>query len=584
MAVIPQYQQQRTIPGTTGMKEVPLSLAQNNAAGAAEAGFKLVQGVSDAMDRVQRREDAINRTRAINDFQTEIGTEWQRIKDQEDLSRPETLQKFNQFAENARAKAMSIGGSKDSMAALDTKISELSGTYERAAISGMREAQINILKKSYGNEINPILTGVTDGSMTIEAAFQRINEISQEIGGSEEKGWNLPRGMVFDMHDAAQSAVAVASIERHLSTGNFQSARDELNRHPEFATVMDTGQMAKIVKRISDQEFAYNSANQKVMIERDIKAQDFGFANWRSVPQSFKIAIATGQPIPGTEKFTPTTDFGKILKDRSDLQRLYSHNPEILRQFDALVAADRAAKMNSDIGKYFNDLERLQVAGKKAGDPEYDAIKNKINSLNPEFVANQEKIAKFPAAQVALDTFTRQAERTRDDAKKAIMLWTGEDNWEAAQKAVADGDVSFWTTGYVGQIASVRMGSNVNEIQSILTRIGGKEMLNALAALKAASPTGATGMGALNETEGKALMFTEGSLDIKAPKTTIATLMDMINNTDSAIANQQNIFNSTFGSLPQGKPGDGTTAPAKQTTKTTTSSGAIRYGADGKPK
>ena len=71
-------------------------------------------------------------------------------------------------------------------------------------------------------------------------------------------------------------------------------------------------------------------------------------------------------------------------------------------------------------------------------------------------------------------------------------------------------------------------------------------MLDALSALKSASPTGASGRGALNQTEGDALRFQEGALDSSAPQTTAATLIDLIENTDSIINSQLNAFKSAF--------------------------------------
>jgi len=550
MPTVPKAQPTQSIQGTTGQTMGNVNYAQGTGlSGVSEGLIQASSALQQAGQRIQRRNDTINRVKALNEFQTSVSTEWQRVSDEDDLSDPVTLQKFNTFLSDQKSKAMSYSGSADSMAQMEAQLTDLGARYERQAISGMRTAQIDLLKTSYGDSLNPILKGVTDGSVSVEQALNQVNMLSEDIGGSEESGWNLPRGMVFDLHDAAQSAVAMASIDRHLSVGDWQSAQSELDRHPEFANIMDGGQMQKVVKRISEQKYAYNIADQSAMRERNQRANDMGFSSWSQVPQSWKIAIATNQPIPGQRGFQPQTEAGKFMADRMSLANIYGEDSTEVRTLDAMNNSLKASKMSSDVGKLYADKERLVAEGKGPGDPAFDAVDNQINSKNPEFVKQQEKISKFPAAKVALSTFTRQAEQMRDDAKRAIMIWTGTDNWADAQKAAIDEDFALSTTGLGQGLGRFMAGSDVNEISSILTRIGGSRMLEALAALKASSPTGASGMGALNETEGKALMFQEGALDIMAPKTTVQSLLSVIENTDTAISNQQLAFDTAFGTV-----------------------------------
>ena len=56
-------------------------------------------------------------------------------------------------------------------------------------------------------------------------------------------------------------------------------------------------------------------------------------------------------------------------------------------------------------------------------------------------------------------------------------------------------------------------------------------------------------MGALNETEGNALRFQKGALDIKAPATTAQTLIDLIEGTNSTIRSQEAALKSAFPTL-----------------------------------
>lgn len=70
-----------------------------------------------------------------------------------------------------------------------------------------------------------------------------------------------------------------------------------------------------------------------------------------------------------------------------------------------------------------------------------------------------------------------------------------------------------WNTGLTGSALSMIPGTDARNLQAELETIGSGSMLQTMQALKAASPTGATGMGALSDSEGKILRDSLGSLD-----------------------------------------------------------------------
>lgn len=70
-----------------------------------------------------------------------------------------------------------------------------------------------------------------------------------------------------------------------------------------------------------------------------------------------------------------------------------------------------------------------------------------------------------------------------------------------------------WDTGFTGSVLSMLPGTDARNLQAELDTIGSGSMLQTMQALKAASPTGATGMGALSDSEGKLLRESLGSLD-----------------------------------------------------------------------
>jgi hypothetical protein len=546
MALTPTYIRQQSIPQTSGQQMAPLSLAST---GVAEAAAGAADVFAKVASTIQTREDVVNRSKDYSNFQTEIGTEWQRVQDEEDLTNPNTISKFNAFLEQKRVEVIGNHvGSADSRADLDAKLTSQAGAFERAAVSTLRSSQIEFLQNQFGDELNPILAGVQDGSIDIDDAFGKVTA----IGLDKESG--LPKPMFMDMMDSANSAIAMAGINKHLAVGDWPAAKQEIDMNPQFAKYMDVNQMQKVVARIEGQKNATVLAETKAVADRNNKAREWGFKSWSEVPQSWKLF---GPQKP--ETFNPLTEAGKIVAERDQLVRIYGgdQNAPAVVEYDKLRSEKKAMEMASPVGKLIADQSELMKQGIGPGNLAYDTITNKIKAENPEYVAQQERVTLYPSAKISLEAFERQAKSMNENAKNALMLWTGTDSLSDAKKAIADKEFSSWTTGFGVRAAELRGGSAVNEIKVILERIGGSRMLDALAALKASSPSGASGMGALNQTEGNALRFTEGALDIMAPATTTQTLIDLIDGTDSAIINQRKAFYSAFPSLSQDAQGGG---------------------------
>lgn len=548
MVKIPTYERQVSVPATTGMAAAPMALAET---GAPQGFAKAAAEINDAVARIQNREDTINRVRDLSTFKTKVAEEWQKIQDTEDLSSPAVLQKFNNFMNTERANLEKTHvGSSDSRAALVAKTHEIGGVYERSALETVRGAQIKMLQNQFGDSFNPILKGVMEGKVSPADASLKLKELSDDIGGA------LPKPLHFDMVEAAQGAIAMSAINRHLDIGDFESAEAELNRNPHFTEVLDNNQLAKIVGRIGEQKAARTLTDQKVMSEMRGKANMLGYDSWAKVPQSIKFEMVMGRQ-PGGPSYKPQTDAAKAVMDRQALTASFGEGSPQVKQFDAMIGG--VAKPESEIGRLYADEQRLRGMGKREGDPELDAITNTIKEKDPKFVENREKALKFAPAQIALSTVERQANSVKANAEKSLMLMTGEDNINDARKAVMDGKFAFGMTGPAQKAAAAWPGSAVSEVEGRLNQIRGNKMLDALNTLKASSPTGASGLGALSESEGKVLQAVEGSLSLTAPEATAQTLLQVIDSTPSIIEGQRAAFNAAFGDVAGKKTGVGKT-------------------------
>ena len=549
MTMVAKYTSGASVPGGTGQQQVSLSLATSPSSGAGEGLTQVATALDAAATRIQNREDVISRGRDENAFKTNVSTEWQRVQDQEDLTDRKTFGTFNAFVNQQKADLLSKHrGSANSSTLLDAELTSLAGSYERVAVSATREAQIESLSRQFGDKSNQIISKVASGAMDVPEAFLEINKFAV---GDNTVGGALPTNVTLNLVDALQSQIIITKIEGDLRFGDeagIARAKARLDQNPHFAEILSTSQLVKIEQRIRDQETAAAIADINIAKKLQYAATEMGFDNWAKVPPALKIQHASGWKVEPPKPYAFQSDAGKQAQDRQQLVAMAggNENAETVRAFDESIAQSNKNAASSKVGKLIQDLQNLKNNNVPDTDPRVKALQIEINNENPEYVAEQDRIQKFVPAVAAFETFNRQALSLVKDAKKALMLLTGENTFKAAKEAAADKSFSTFTSGLLSGAMGLYRGSDRNELDAILTRIGGKAMLDALSALKSASPTGASGMGALNETEGNALRFQEGALDSSAPQTTAATLIDLIENTDSIINSQLNAFKSAF--------------------------------------
>ena len=549
MTMVAKYTSGASVPGGTGQQQVSLSLATSPSSGAGEGLTQVATALDAAATRIQNREDVISRGRDENAFKTNVSTEWQRVQDQEDLTDRKTFGTFNAFVNQQKADLLSKHrGSTNSLTLLDAELTSLAGSYERVAVSATREAQIESLSRQFGDKSNQIISKVASGAMDVPEAFLEINKFAV---GDNTVGGALPTNVTLNLVDALQSQIIITKIEGDLRFGDeagIARAKARLDQNPHFAEILSTSQLVKIEQRIRDQETAAAIADINIAKKLQYAATEMGFDNWAKVPPALKIQHASGWKVEPPKPYAFQSDAGKQAQDRQQLVAMAggNENAETVRAFDESIAQSNKNAASSKVGKLIQDLQNLKNNNVPDTDPRVKALQIEINNENPEYVAEQDRIQKFVPAVAAFETFNRQALSLVKDAKKALMLLTGENTFKAAKEAAADKSFSTFTSGLLSGAMGLYRGSDRNELDAILTRIGGKAMLDALSALKSASPTGASGMGALNETEGNALRFQEGALDSSAPQTTAATLIDLIENTDSIINSQLNAFKSAF--------------------------------------
>lgn len=544
------FMRKASIPSTTGVGNISPGLATNPLAGAAK-GLEQISGqLAAAGERVQKREDVINRGRDEDTFKTNVSTEWQRVQDQEDLTDRATFQRFNAYVETQKATLINNHrGSLNSNTLLDRGLSDLAGGYERAAISATREAQIGDLTRQFGDKANVLISGVASGEMDVNEAFVKIKEFTV---GDDTPGGALPTSTELQLVDALQSQLIILSISQKLdgTESGITQAKALLEQNPSFERILSSDQLGKVVKKINDQETAINIADIKMAQERQAFARKAGYNNYSEVPANIKLAHAMGAKPPEPHKMQ--TEAGKTAADRAHLvaQANGDLNNLALKAFDKQIALAADAKRLAgapEIVKMYAEVNKLEKEANPKNIPMINALKEQINQKSPSFILQQERVEKFPKALASYDAFLKKSELQIRDAQKALFLITGEDDIEAAKKAITN--KQFKISGYTSKLGLLRPGSPVIELKELLTSVGGRVFTDTLQEMKMNSPTGSAGMGSLSDAEGQKITFSQGALNWEAPEATANTLVGIIEGMQSVRASQRKALSSAFPTL-----------------------------------
>ena len=97
----------QTIAGTTGQQMAPVGLlGEPMAKTIGDAGLEVGAALSEADQRIVKRNDAIKSITANDDFNRKINDEYNSLSETSDMKDPEVLRKFNSFVRREQALAL----------------------------------------------------------------------------------------------------------------------------------------------------------------------------------------------------------------------------------------------------------------------------------------------------------------------------------------------------------------------------------------------------------------------------------------------------------------------------------------------
>lgn len=286
MPTIPEYTRGVIKPRATPQLSNPQEIRD---AGAAASGLA---EVADQFAQIQikknNRLDTIQRARATQQFNQEMQNEYARFSQENDLTDPEVVTKFNNFVRDKSTQYLkSHSGSPDSRASLETQLIALRDGYTTRMSEASKNAQKAFVMDVAGKEINRIAGSVYENPDYIDTAFKELDGVLGEYGGAMETIDEL------NVSQAARGQLVQSALESRLDRGEYDNAREIIDSNPQLIDYMTPQQQRSVVSRIEAGLSAQEKERTKVFREINTlksAAKDMGV----EVPDASIYSAVTG--------------------------------------------------------------------------------------------------------------------------------------------------------------------------------------------------------------------------------------------------------------------------------------------------
>jgi len=340
MAIIPKYQQQRSIPGTTGQQMAPLSIVGKSPLKTiGEAGMAISGVLSEAAQRVQAREDLIKTTEIKSQYENEELQEYTAFLDTANIRDPQSLDTYAAEQEKRLQKKLTaFSGSADQRAKLEADLRERQGAYMQQLITKSNTEQRQFIANAAVSEITPLVADLTKNPNNFKAAFGQIDGIvskySDGMDAASEKnlreqgyamvmdntvGGLIRRGKWKEANSMLEDNPLLA---RYLPESKRNQYETQISAFATEETKLQREMMARAgaVKSLQDQGVPIDpSKAANFVIGHDIspnksfaqqvqdKFNGLGIPQDQRTPQA--AAAVMGIKLPGTTEIDPNKDY-----------------------------------------------------------------------------------------------------------------------------------------------------------------------------------------------------------------------------------------------------------------------------------
>jgi hypothetical protein len=249
MAMVPKYTNRASVPGSTGMQGIPLSLATSPLSNVGEGLTNVAGALDAAATRIQNREDIISSAVSNDQFEQETLKDYNATIESGNVLDPKlnTIGNFNAGVEQRIMKTVnSFGGSANAKAQLEATLRARAGQYANQMIKYQNTEQRKFITGKAQSEIATIAAEVAKNPAMLRSSFDKADNIVNQYAGA------LDPDSERKLRDAGRSAVMEQGVAGLLNRGAWQDARALLLDNPVLGRYLDQSKKDQFDKQIAN--------------------------------------------------------------------------------------------------------------------------------------------------------------------------------------------------------------------------------------------------------------------------------------------------------------------------------------------
>jgi len=438
--------------------------------------------LSEQAARMYQREDALDRITKSDLYEAEVADEMRSLEASGDLSSKDTIAAYGELLSTRKQALLSEHrGSAESRAMLDADLSDIRSRYagqvavqsamaQRAKVTGKRDAIINTMAARAGQ--NP---GAAND--LIVELDRRIDSLAGAMSPEDDA----------EARREGRAMILATSAETLLDRGNVEGARLAL-ADPQAAALIPADTMRRLQARAADQTRSGSAIEIAIAQYEGIKGSPATQAERMEIARK-AVGLGGGESEPLVEVATPN---GAIYVPRSQ-----AAGKQVPAKAPLVQVGDQGPKMGAVPAGYVPVEDPNEPSGYR-------------------LVAMGGSPAALEAA--ASDEFSTAARvKERTDALNNIR------SVDVALNLFKGGAGGAFT-GSLPDFAQGFIAPDTLELEGAIKTVLSEVTLSRMQALRATSPTGSTGFGALSQKELEVFQFAMGQLDSRLPERSMANL------------------------------------------------------------
>ena len=252
MTMVAKYTSRASVPGSTGMKPVSLSLATSPLSGVGEGSTQVASALDAAATRIQNREDVINSQRAMELFTQNEDLEYEKFQKKADLLNTSSVSAYQEDLQKRIENATTAFPlSADALAQSQSDIRATGSTYFRNMLKTSLTAQetytFNGVKTALESNLLPF-----DGDPNMDQA--KINQqkaiVLQTVA---ERSVSLNSLKEQELIKEGNAKVYNNAFNSYFASGNLTEAKKLINSK-DYRLSVDDAQYRTAAKTLLDEE------------------------------------------------------------------------------------------------------------------------------------------------------------------------------------------------------------------------------------------------------------------------------------------------------------------------------------------